>query len=305
MKLGLVSAILPDLGLEALLQLAAGLNLDCVELCCWPVGKADRRYAGVTHLDVTRLDDALEERFRAAVASSGIAISGLGYYPNPLSPDPVESGIAIGHLRAVMAAAERLEIGLVNTFVGRDWTRSVDDNWPRFLETWRPLLEEAGERGLRIGIENCPMLFGPDEWPGGKNLATTPEIWDRMFHDLPYSHWGLNFDPSHLIWQRMDCVSAASRYASRIFHVHAKDATLDRHALDRIGPYAHPKRFHAPKLPGRGEVPWPELFRVLGEGGFDGPVCIEMEDREFEGDLETRRRGLAFSRDFLREFIPA
>ena len=171
---------------------------------CWPVGKADRRYAGVTHVDVVNLATADAERIHQQLAAAGIEISALGYYPNLLSPDPEEASQAADHLRQVMRACQVLGLDLVNTFAGRDWTRSVEENWPRFLDTWGPLVECAESHEVRIGIENCPMLFTQDEWPGGKNLAVSPVIWRRMFSDLPSLNLGLNYDPSHMVWQHMD-----------------------------------------------------------------------------------------------------
>jgi len=177
MQLGFVSAIVPDLSLEQVADLAAAEGFDCVELMCWPTGKAERRYAGVTHVDVSRFSAADLRRVRGVMAERGVVISGLGYYPNPLAADRTEAERAIEHLRHVIAAASLLEVGVVNTFVGRDPRKSVEENWPRFLEVWPPLVRLAEERGVRIGIENCPMYFTNDEWPSGKNLAVSPGIW--------------------------------------------------------------------------------------------------------------------------------
>jgi len=305
MELGLVSAILPELSLEEVLDFASAEGFACVELMCWPKGKADRRYAGVTHLDVVGFGRSEAARVIEMVISSNTRISGLGYYPNPLAPDPAEARVCVEHLRKVIRAAERLGVSVVNTFVGRDWTRSVEDNWPRFLKTWRPLVRFAGDHGVRIGIENCPMLFTGDEWPGGKNLATCPAIWRRMFQDIPGSNFGLNFDPSHFVWQQMDYLRAVREFAWRIFHVHAKDARVDRWRLDEVGILATPLQFHTPKLPGLGEVDWGRFLSVLGDTGYRGAVCIEVEDRAYEATLEARKEALRQSARYLRQFLPA
>lgn len=301
MQLGFVSAILPDLNLEEVLSTASELGYDCVELMCWPVGKAMRRYAGVTHVDVIDLDvgavNELLDRHR-------IAISGLGYYPNPLTPDAEEAERSVTHLRQVINAAAALGVGRVNTFVGRDWTKSVDDNWPRFVETWTTLIQYAEEQDVRVGIENCPMLFTADEWPGGKNLAISPAVWSRMFESIPSSHFGLNYDPSHLVFQQMDYLAPMREFIDRIFHVHAKDVRVDRHRLDRVGILAHPNDYHAPKLPGMGDVDWGHFFSVLTDAGYQGPVCVEVEDRAYEGSLDRRRLALRQSHTFLRNFLP-
>lgn len=304
MQLGFVSAILPDLTLEEVFATAAELDYDCVELMCWPLGKADRRYAGVTHVDVTGFDSAAAAKVNALAQKHGVAISGLGYYPNPLSPDAAESELAIAHIRRVIAAAAVLGVGRMNTFVGRDWTRSVDDNWPRFLDTWKPLVEFAESHEVNVGIENCPMLFTGDEWPGGKNLATSPAIWRRMFREIPSPSFGLNYDPSHLVWQQMDPIAPLRDFADRIYHVHAKDARIDRHRLNDVGILATPLEYHRPKLPGMGEVDWGRFFSVLGDAGYRGPVCVEVEDRVYEGSLESRRLALRQCATFLRNFLP-
>ncbi len=303
MQLGFVSAILPDLSLAEVLRFAAEAGYACVEIMCWPVGKAERRYAGVTHIDVATLDEAGVAEIRRLVAETGVAISGLGYYPNPLSPDPAEAAVALEHLRQVILAAARLGLDTVNTFVGRDWTRSLAENWPRFLETWPPLVALAEGQGVRIGIENCPMTFTKDEWPGGKNLAISPAIWGRMFAEIPSPAFGLNFDPSHLVWQGMDIPRAVRAFGERIFHVHAKDARLDRDRLDRVGILAHPLEYHTPKLPGLGDVDWGQFFGALTDTGYDGPVCVEVEDRAYEGSLERRLAALRQSQRFLAQYV--
>ncbi len=217
MKLGFVSAILPDLSLAEVLEFAAATGYTCVEVMCWPPSKAERRYAGITHIDVTDFGPRQVAEVAQLTEQTGVEISGWGYYPNPLAPDPEEAAVYVEHLKKVIVAAEQLAIGQVNTFVGRDWTKTVDGNWPRFLETWKPLIQFAEDHGVRVGIENCPMLFSDDEWPGGKNLAKSPAIWRRMFNDIPSTSFGLNYDPSHMVWQQMDYVAPIREFADRIF----------------------------------------------------------------------------------------
>jgi sugar phosphate isomerase/epimerase len=301
-QLGFVSAILPDLDLEEVLAFANAEGFACVELMCWPKGKAERRYAGVTHVDVDGFDEAAAKRVLTLLDEHGVAISGLGYYPNPLAPDEGEAAVYVEHLKAVMRAAKLLGVTRVNTFAGRDWTKSVAAQWPRFLDTWRPLVACAEQHGVRLGIENCPMLFTGDEWPGGKNLATTPAIWRRMFGDIPSASFGLNFDPSHFVWQQMDYLKPLREFRERIFHVHAKDARLDRERLDDVGIMATPLEFHRPKLPGLGEVNWGRFLSVLTDTGYEGPVCVEVEDRAYEGSLEARQAALRQSLRYLRSF---
>ena len=303
MKLGFVSAILPEYSLEQVLSFAHQSGFSCVEVMCWPPGKADRRYAGVVHVDVTNLNLDAIEKVQDLSAQYGVAISGLGYYPNPLAPDRDEAEAAVAHLFKVIDAAAALGLGVVNTFIGRDPKLTVDANWPRFLEVWRPLVAHAEEHGVRIGIENCPMLFTADEWPGGKNLAVSPAIWRRMFEDIPSPSFGLNYDPSHLIWQQMDYIAPLYEFRDRLVHIHAKDARIDRAALNAHGVLAYPKLWHTPKLPGLGDVRWGAFLGALAETGYDGHVAIEVEDRAFEGSVEKRREALVVSRRYLLQHM--
>jgi sugar phosphate isomerase/epimerase len=298
MKLGFVSAILPDLSGEEVIDFAATEGFDCVEVMCWPKGKAERRYAGVTHIDVNDLSADDVDAINSLQSTRNVSISGLGYYPNPLAPDESEAAVYVEHIRRVILAAEQLGLGVVNTFVGRDWTKSVDDNWARFMEVWPPIIRFAEEHNVKIGIENCPMHFTGDEWPGGKNLATTPAVWRRMFDDF-----GLNYDPSHMVWQMMDYLKPIREFSHKFIHVHAKDVRLDRDHLNEVGIMANPLEYHTPKLPGLGEVDWGKFFSELSDSKYDGPVCIEVEDRAYEGSLERRKESLRQSRRYLKQFM--
>ncbi len=303
MRLGFVSAILADQTFEQILAFAAEAGFSSVEIMCWPPGRADRRYAGVTHIDVTALGAEAIEQVRELVSMQGVAISGLGYYPNPLAADRVESETAVAHLKKVIDAAALLGVGVVNSFVGRDPVLSFEANWERFVSTWRPLVSHAEDRGVRIGIENCPMLFTADEWPGGKNLATSPSVWRRMFDAIPSQAFGLNFDPSHFVWQQMDYIAPLAEFHHRLVHIHAKDARIDRQALDAHGILAYPKLWHTPKLPGLGDVAWGKFFGALADTGYDGDVAIEVEDRAFEGSLAKRQEALVISRRHLTQYM--
>lgn len=304
MKLGFVSAVLADQSFEEIVAFASAAGFDSIEMMCWPRGKAERRYAGVTHINVTDLGEADAGRINELLNSAGVSISGLGYYPNPLAPDAAEAKTAIEHLHRVVDGAKALGVEIVNTFAGRDGKLSVEENWPRFLEVFRELVAYAGDRGVKICIENCPMLFTGDEWPGGKNLAVSPAIWRRMFNEIPNENFGLNYDPSHMIWQQMDYLKPLREFAGRIFHVHAKDVRIDREKLDDVGILATPLAYHTPKLPGLGEVNWGMFFSVLTDTGYDGSVCIEVEDRAYEGPLEKRQASLRQSGRFLTQLGP-
>lgn len=305
MQLGFVSAILAELSLDEVLGFARAERFTCVEAMCWPVGRAERKFAGVTHVDVTDFPQSRADEIKALCARHGVSLSALGYYPNLLDPDAETSAVALAHLRKVIAAAPRLGLDTVNTFVGRNWKLNVEDNWPRFLEVWRPLIRFAEDHGVRVGIENCPMFFTNDEWPGGKNLMTTPALWRRAFHDIPSTHFGLNFDPSHFALQFIEPASALHEFKDKLFHVHAKDVKIYPERLNQVGVFAPPLEWHQPRLPGYGEINWASFMGTLMETGYDGPVCIEVEDDTFGKSLAGRQRALRVARDVLAPFIGA
>jgi len=301
MQLGFVSAILEELSLEQVFAFAAQHGFECVELMCWPVGKAERRYAGVTHVDVTNFTKADADRVNALAAKYKVGISGLGYYPNPLAADPAERETYIEHIKKVIAASALLGVNVTNTFVGRDPAKSIDDNWPMFERIWPDIVAFAERQGVRIGIENCPMLFSNDEWPGGKNLAISPDVWRRMFARIPSKNFGLNLDPSHLIWQHIDYVRAIYEFQDRLVHVHAKDEKILSDLIYDRGILG--LKWHIPKIPGLGSVEWGKFFSALTDVGYRGPVCIEVEDRAYEGTLELKQRALTQSGRYLEVFM--
>jgi len=303
MKLGFVSAIVPELSLEQVLAFAHAEGFACIEAMCWPVGRAERKFAGVTHVDVTGFTQTGADEVNALCARYGVSLTALGYYPNPLDPDPAVARHCTEHLKKVIVAAEKLGLKNVNTFVGRDWTKSVDDNWPRFLKTWRPLIRFAEDHGIKIGIENCPMLFTRDEWPGGKNLFTTPIIWRRAFSDIRSKNFGLNYDPSHFVLQHMDPASPLREFQNKLFHLHAKDVKIRRDRISEVGIFAHPLEWHQPRLPGYGEMDWGKFMSALMETTYRGPVCIEVEDDTFGKTLEGRKNAVHVAGNVLRPYF--
>jgi sugar phosphate isomerase/epimerase len=301
MKLGLLTAAFPDLTLEQVATWAAAEGFETLEIACWPAaGGERRRYAGVTHIDVDTLDaDAVHE----LLARHGLEISALAYYPNNLHPDPAHREQVNTHLRKVLDAAQALGVGIVGTFVGNDQSKSPPDNVRAFRAVWPPLVEHAEERGVKIAIENCPMIFSYDEWPGGTNLARSPALWDEMFDAIPSPGFGLNLDPSHLVWQMIDYERVVYDYADRILHVHAKDLEVDREGLYRNGVLSLGIGWQVPRLPGLGEVRWDRFLAALYAVGYDHVVSIEHEDRAFEGSEELVKRGFLIARNALRPHI--
>jgi sugar phosphate isomerase/epimerase len=300
-KLGLLTAAFPDLTLEQVAEWAAGEGFEALEIACWPAGSGERRrYAGVTHINVEDFDS---DNVHELMSRHGLAISSLAYYPNNLHPDNSHREEVNGHLLKVIDAAQRLDVGLVGTFVGNDKDRPLPENLDRFREIWPPLVEYAGERGVKIAIENCPMIFSYDEWPGGTNLAYAPAIWDEMFSAIPTDNFGLNLDPSHLVWLMIDYERAVYDYGERIFHAHAKDLEVRRDGLYRHGTLSGGIGWQVPRLPGLGEVRWDRFIAALYAVGYDHVVSIEHEDRRFEGDEALVKRGFLLARDVLRPHI--
>jgi len=269
----------------------------------WPVGRAERKYAGVTHVDATHFTQAMADDANALCAKHGVNISALGYYPNVLDADSTATAAQIEHLKKVIVATRMLGLNTTTSFIGRDWTKSVEDNWPKFIATWKPLIQFAEDNGVRIAIENCPMLFTKDEWPGGKNLMTTPAIWRRAFNDISSTSFGLNFDPSHFVLQFMDPESALHEFAGKFFHLHAKDVKINRARLNEVGAFAHPLEWHQPRIPGYGEINWAHYIGTLMETGYNGPLCIEVEDDTFGKTLDGRKRALRVARNVLSPLV--
>ena len=303
MKLGLMSAALPNLSLQELADWAAENGFEMLEIACWPPGKADRRYAGVTHIDVTDFDASKASTVRQIVRNAGLEISSLGYYPNPLHPDPDHRDMVVAHLKKVIEAAELLNVPIVGTFVGRDKFKTLEDNWVEFEKVWPPIVKFAGEHNVKIAIENCPMIFSYDEWPGGDNLAISPAIWRKMFEIIPDENFGLNLDPSHMIWQFIDYVRTVYDFGDRIFHVHAKDLRIDREQLYQRGVMSLGMGWQIPRLPGLGDVNWGQFISALYGVGYDYVISIEHEDRAFEKTEELVKRGFLISRDVLKPYL--
>jgi sugar phosphate isomerase/epimerase len=300
-KLGFLTAAFPDLTLEEVAAWAAAEGFEALEIACWPAGGGERRrYAGVTHIDVDSFD---ADEVRAVLDRNGLSISSLAYYPNNLHPDDSHRDEVNGHLRKVIDAAQRLGVGIVGTFVGNDKDRPLPENLERFRRIWPALVDYAGERGVKIAVENCPMIFSYDEWPGGNNLAWAPAIWDEMFSAIPAENFGLNLDPSHLVWLMIDYERAVYDFAARIFHAHAKDLEVRRDGLYRHGTFSGGIGWQVPRLPGLGEVRWDRFLAALYAVGYDHVISIEHEDRRFEGDDDLVKRGFLLARNVLRPHI--
>ena len=303
MKLGFFTAALPDSTLEQAAQWGAENDFQAIEIACWPPQKATRRYAGVTHFDVSNLDKKKAKEIRKMLDGYGLTVSSLGYYPNPLHPEAEHRETVIAHLKKVIEGAALLEVPIVGTFIGKDKNKTVTQNLEDYANVWPPIVKFAKDHGIKIAIENCPMIFSYDEWPGGNNLAASPAIWRRMWEIIPDDNFGLNLDPSHLIWQMIDYERAIREFADKLFHVHAKDLHVDRDGLYNNGTLSLGMGWQIPRLPGRGDVDWDKFFAALRDVGYDYVVSIEHEDRDYEGDEDLVKKGFYLSRDVLKTYI--
>lgn len=302
-KIGFVSAILPDYSFEQLMDFAGENGLECVEVGCWPKGKAIRRYAGITHIDINGMDGAKMKYYLDYAASKGVAISSLGYYPNPLTSDREAADAAAAHLKDLIAASAEMGINMVTSFIGRDKSKTVEESLDLFEKVWAPIVKVAEENNVRIGIENCPMLFTKDEWPGGNNLAAAPYIWREMFKRIPSENLGLNYDPSHMYIIGADYIKPIFEFKDKIFHIHFKDVKIHKDRVDEYGRFAYPNLWHSPKLPGLGDIDFGAMCSALYDIKFDGCACIEVEDRAFESCEEDIKRSILLSANYLRNFI--
>lgn len=305
MKLGFVSAILDQSNYEEMMDIAGELGFQCVEVACWPQGKAERRYAGVSHIDAERVleDDAYAEHILSYAAKRNVEISSLAYYPNTMDCDLGKRGAAVEHLKNLIRASAKLGVNMVTTFIGRDQNKNVEDNLELVKEIWPPIIRLAEAQGVRVAIENCPMLFGQDQWPGGQNLMTTPAIWKKVFEILPSENLGINYDPSHFVWQMIDYIKPIYEFKDKIFHVHYKDIKIYPDRLNQVGIMAYPLAFMSPKLPGYGDVDWGKYVSALTDIGYDGYTCIEVEDKYFEGSKEKVLDSLILSKRYMEQFV--
>ena len=303
MKLGLVSAILPDDSFEQVIDYAAQVGFSCVEVCCWPKGKAIRRYAGITHIDMSECDDAKLLYYKKYAEDRGVAISSLGYYPNPMDANQEAADVAIKHIYRLIDASAVMGVNMVTTFIGRDKNKTVEENLDKFEVVWAPIVAYAEKKGVKIAIENCPMLYTVNEWPGGNNLACSPAIWREMFRRIPSPALGLNFDPSHPYLIGASYTKPLYEFKDRIYHVHFKDIKLFPEKLHEFGVMAYPLDFMSPKLPGLGDVDWGKYVSALTDIGYDGYTCIEVEDKAFEGSKERILDSLRLSKRYMEQFV--
>ncbi len=305
MKFGLLTAILDGWTFEEVVDIASEMGFKCLEVACWPAGKAERRYAGVSHIDAERVceDDAYAKYVLDLVASKGLEISSLAFYPNVLDANAEKANAAIEHLKALIKASAKLGVNMVTTFIGRDQYKTVEENVELFKAVWPDLIALAEANGVKVAIENCPMLFGADQWPGGQNLMCTPELFRKLFEIIPSPNFGLNFDPSHYVWQGLDYLKTVYDFSDRIFHIHFKDIKLYPDKLRECGVLAYPLDYMSPKIPGLGDVNWGAFISALNDIRFNGCAVIEVEDKAFESCREDILNSVRLSKRYLDNYL--
>lgn len=303
MKLGFITSILQDYTFEQVIDFAVEQGFACVEVACWPQGKAERRYAGVSHLDVAGMTPEKAAEINRLCREKNVAISSLAFYPNTMDGDLNKRQSAIDHLYKVIDASAMLGVNMVTTFIGRDQSKTVEENLAIFQEVWTPIIRRAEEKKVRIAIENCPMLFGADQWPGGQNLFTTPVLWRKMFEIIDSDYFGINYDPSHFVWQMMDYIQPIYEFKDKIFHAHVKDIKLYKDKLAQYGTMAYPLDYMSPKLPGLGDVDWGKYISALTDIGYTGYVALEIEDKAFEGSERDVLNSLILSKRYMTQFV--
>lgn len=303
MKLGIVSAIYDGFSFEEMIDISSANGYECVEVACWPQGKAERRYAGVSHIDVDNTAADYIAYIKEYCTSKNIEISSLAFYPNTMDGNLEKRKASIDHLMKVINMSSLLGVNMVTTFIGRDQTKTVEENLEIFKEVWPPIINFAEEKGVKVAIENCPMLFGRDQWPGGQNLFTSPKLWRKMFEIIPSDNFGINYDPSHFIWQQIDYIKPIYEFGDKIFHTHCKDIKLYKEKLNDVGVMAYPLEYMSPKLPGLGDVNWGKYISALTDIGYDSFVCVEVEDKAFEGSKEKILDSVTLCYRYLKQFV--
>jgi len=303
MKLGFITSICDGMSFEEVVDFASENGLECLEVACWPQGEAQRRYAGVSHINVANMTEQKADEIKTYCNKKGIDISSLAYYPNTMDPDVEKRTLYINHIYKLIDAAAMLDVNMITTFLGRIPNKNTEENIEIVEKVWPPIVKYAEEAGVKIAIENCPMLFTNDEWPGGQNLMTTPAIWKKVFKIINSEYFGINYDPSHFVWQQIDYLKPLYEFKDKIFHIHFKDIKLYQDKLNDVGIMATPLQYMSPKLPGLGDIDWGKYVSTLTDIGYKGYSCIEVEDKAFENSLDNAKKAVILSAKFLRNFV--
>lgn len=307
MKIGFLTACLPNLELEKLISWASKQGFKTLELAAWPV-ESDRDYQA-RQIDAAKISKDDAKRIKNLFAMHNMEISAMAYYDNNLHPELTKRNSYINHLQSVIDTASLLDVKLVGTFVGSNPELSPNDNIKEIKKVFSEILKYAADKNVSVMIENCPM----ENWvrfglPG--NFAYSPELWDALFNELPFDNFGLNLDPSHLYWLGIDYIQAVKDYASKVFHAHAKDTEMLEEGEYRYGifgrqidPIPWKSGWWRYRMPGSGEIDWSKFISTLQENGYNNVLSIEHEDPIWEGSEDKIKTGLQLGLKHLSQFV--
>ncbi|MFJ4295660.1 sugar phosphate isomerase/epimerase family protein [Curtobacterium sp. NPDC089689] len=304
MKLGMLTACLPGWSLDQIADFAANQGYERLEVAVWP--STGGRDFEASHLPVATFTEEDAVATQATLERTGLQISALAYYENNLHQDLGRREEIRSHLKHAIDTAAQLNVPYVGTFIGRDNTKSVRENMIEGNRVLPELVDYAGERDVKLIIENCVMEgWHPDGYPG--NIAYSPELWGWVTG----LGFGLNWDPSHLTWIGIDPVETILPFAEHIVHAQAKDLELFPAKRNEYGFFGKVDKQGDPwdmgwwrfRVPGRGTVDWPHVVDRLYEAGFDGTLSVEHEDPLWSGTDERTLEGLRIAHRTLRPLI--
>lgn len=307
MELGFLTSCLPGLSLDEVVPWASRHGFRAIEVSAWPrrSGRDDK----ARHLPVESFNRANAAQIKELLAANRMRISALAFYENTLDPNTNRRKACISHLKQVIKASSMLDVNLVGTFVGGRPDKSPPENMKEIGREFRGILAFAEDLGVKVMIENCPMVGWKKPGVPG-NYAYSPELWEALFQEVPSPNFGINFDPSHLVWLGIDYRKAATDFGPRIFHAHAKDCEVTSEGLFRFGIYgeqlsSNPRNpgWWRYRIPGKGSVDWKAFVTTLQNAGYDDVLSIELEDPDWEGSQDKTFEGLKSGGDYLKSII--
>lgn len=227
---------------------------------------------------------------RSVLEENGIAALTLFHYEHYAHPKPAKREQARKNFKRSLAMAKALGTNIVTVNAWVDPSADLKGKFASYKETFSRFAKQAEDAGIKVAIENCPHGF--------QNIAWSPANWERMFDLVPSKAIGLEYDPSHLVWQGVDYVAAIRDFGGRIYAFHAKDTEVHSDVLARQG--IHGEGWWRFRLPGLGDVDWKAVFTALYDVNYKGDIIIEHEDPVFSGKRtdDGLRLGLKYLRGF-------
>lgn len=276
MEVGILTAPLGNYGFEELVGIFEDSLIDAFEIPAHP---------GSPHIDATKLDKKQTRSILQTLEESMLSISSLCYYTCDIT-DPKKVAHVQTVAKKVIDAAHALEVPVVCMLTGFPvpGMSKIDTIRQVLPKAFKPILAHAAKKGVKIAVENWyqTCLQGLDTF-------------EELFQAIPDEHFGLNYDPSHLVHQGCDYLAPISLFKDRIFHTHAKDTLIDYAKRARCGVYA--EGWWRYVIPGYGCIQWGEYIGTLLHNGYDGVLSIEHEDSAFEA-----LSGFFFGANHLAQF---